>query len=108
MSNGRKETGKVHHLLVKVSDEPDVPDWPDRLAKMLEAAESIVMGAKAFKEAADNTRWSVDALDICVQIIDLVLEGHDGNSILDLVEDIKAIEEVSICQKSKSSSRKAR
>jgi hypothetical protein len=94
--------------MVRINDEPDVPDWPERLAKMLAAAESIVKAVQELKDAAEGTRWNIDTLDICTQLIDLVEEGHDGNSILDLVGDIKEIEEVKSCQKSKSSSRKAR
>jgi len=85
--------------VVKVKDPPDVPDWPLRIAAMNGAAEHIRIGIRHLKEATENTRWEIDALDIATQIEDLVNEGHDGNSIEDLVEDIKVMEGLRKCQR---------
>lgn len=99
MQDGKKGTAKPDQLVVMVKDEPDVPDWLERIAKMNGAAEHIRMGVRELREATKDTRWEIDALDLATQIMDLVEEDHDSNSIEDLVEDIKVIEGLRKCRK---------
>jgi hypothetical protein len=109
MPDGKNAIARTKGLSVLIKNEPIVPDWPKRVARMREAAERIKEGAGMVKEATEGTLWKSDGLDIATQIEDLVNEGDpDGNSVLDLVKDIEFIEEVDTCQKSKSSSRRVR
>jgi hypothetical protein len=93
---------------VTIKDELHAPDWPKRIARLREAAAGILEHTKAIEEATRGTLFENDGLDIARQIKDLVEEGNDANSVLDLVKDITVMEGVEICQRSKSTSRKAR
>jgi hypothetical protein len=91
-------------ITVTIKDELHVPDWPKRVAKLKDAAAGILENAKAIEAATNGTLFENDGLDIARQLKDLVCEEHDGNSVMDLVQDIIVMEGVEICQKSKSSS----
>jgi hypothetical protein len=111
MPTGRGRTGthaELDGLVVKIKDEPTVPDWPARVAKMRAAAERMQKAIDDFAEATKHTRWWVDGEDIARQLQDLVEENHDGNSVLDLVNDIMVTEEVPTCQPLKSSYRRVK
>ena len=100
--------GRPCGLVVTIKDELHVPDWQMRLARLMEAAEGIREHAETIKQVTGGTLFENDGLDIARQLKDLVEEGHDGNSVLDLVDDIRIMEGVEICQKSKSSSARVR
>jgi hypothetical protein len=95
-------------MTVTIKDELHVPDWQKRIARLKEAAEGILEHAKAVEDATKGTLFENDGIDIARQLKDLVCEEHDGNSVMDLVQDIIVMEGVEICQKSKSSSAKVR
>jgi hypothetical protein len=97
MQDGKRGIETAHRpdgLLVTIKDEPDVPDWPERVAKMKKAAESITNAMQMLRDATKDTRWFLDGEDIARQLLNLVETDHDGNSVLDLVNDIVEVEEV--------------
>lgn len=112
MKDGRRGIARRNNacegVLVTLKDTPPVPDWPQRLAMLRAAAESIQDAATVVREVTAGTKFENDALDLARQLDDLAEQGHGGNSVLDLVDDITMMEGIEICQKSKSTLRKDR
>jgi len=88
-----------------VTDDP--PDWTDRLPKIAGAAQNILKEVEAVKESTRGTKYARYGLELATQIRYLVEVGHDGESLGDLIEDIRVIEELPESPETESSIVKA-
>jgi hypothetical protein len=70
----------------------ELPDWTERHPKLISAVQNIEKEVEDVKESTRGTKYDIDGLELATRIRYLVEEGHDGDSLGDLIADIRVME----------------